>query len=285
MFNPPREKKMKRYLGLLLIVVLSLAVTKSYAGTKKRGSSTETFTYQVTSFNHDVGTAFIKVNRKRGKVSKLEGAFKTEGTMQKVFPVDNKQVTYVDRRGNPKKTLQKRSERTIIENFNIKYKRQKVQVFYERGGKESNRVRKHPSPIQDVLTVLYKVSDWTAKEGTSMELTMFSGHQFYKIQAAAVGLEEIWTPARGLEKARRVNVVIKTLSGPRKGEKNKITVWVDSKKSGYLLKAAHHFKLVGDVVVLLKGRSVEKSKKHVIKAKRKARKKKEKRTKLRGKDS
>jgi hypothetical protein len=250
---------MKRYLGLLLITTLFFVPAESFAGVKKRGSSTETFTYQVTSFNHDVGTAFIKVGRKRGRVSKLEGAFKTEGTMQKVFPVDNKQVTYVDRRGNPSKTLQKRSERSVIENFNIKYKRQKVQVFYERGGKESNRVRKHPSPIQDVLTVLYRVSDWTAKEGTSMELTMFSGHQFYKIQSAAVGLEQIWTPWRGVEKARRVNVVIETLSGPRKGEKNKITVWVDSKKSGYLLKASHHFKLVGDVVVLLKERSFEKS--------------------------
>ena len=193
--------------------------------------------------------------------------------MQKEFPVDNKQVTEVDRRGNPKKTLQKRSERSVIENFNIKYKRQKVQVFYERGGKESNRVRKHPSPIQDVLTVLYKVSDWTAKEGTSMELTMFSGHQFYKIRATAVGLEQIWTPARGLEKARKVSVVIETLSGPRKGEKNKITVWVDSKKSGYLLKAAHHFKLVGDVVVLLKEQSLEKTRKKAVKAKSKTRKK------------
>ena len=264
---------MKRYLGLLLITTLFFTSAESFAGVKKRGSSTETFTYQVTSFNHDVGTAFIKVGRKRGRVSKLEGAFKTEGTMQKVFPVDNKQVTYVDRHGNPKKTLQKRSERTVNENFNIKYKHQKVQVFYERGGKESNRVRKHPSPIQDVLTVLYKVSDWTAKEGTSMELTMFSGHQFYKIRATAVGLEQVWTPARGLEKARKVSVVIETLSGPRKGEKNKITVWVDSKKSGYLLKAAHHFKLVGDVVVLLKGRSLEKSKKRVVKAKAKKKKK------------
>jgi len=265
---------MKRYLGLLLITTLFFTSAESFAGVKKRGSSTETFTYQVTSFNHDVGTAFIKVDRKRGKVSKLEGAFKTGGTLQKVFPVDNKQVTYVDRRGNPKKTLQKRSERSVIENFNIKYKRQKVQVFYERGGKESNRVRKHPSPIQDVLTALYKVSDWSAKEGTSMELTMFSGHQFYKIRATAVDLEQVWTPIRGVEKARRINVVIETLSGPRKGEKNKITVWVDSKKSGYLLKAVHHFKLVGDVVVLLKDRSLEKTRKKAAKAKSKRGKKK-----------
>ena len=275
---------MKQYLSLLLIVGFFFVSVESFAGAKKRGSSTEILTYQVTSFNHDVGTAFIKVDRKWGRVSKLEGSFKTEGTLQKVFPVENKQVTYVDRRGNPKKTLQKRSEKSVVENFNIRYKRQKVQVFYERGGKESNRVRKHPSPIQDVLTSLYRVGDWAAKEGTSMELTMFSGHQFYKVRSTSVGLEEIWTPFRGVEKARRVNVVIETLSGQRKGEKNKITVWVDSKKSGYLLKAAHHFKLVGDVVVLLKERSVEKSKKHVIKAKRKAGKK-EKRTKLRGKDS
>ena len=264
------EKKMKRHLGLLLITTLFFTSAESFAGVKKRGSSTEILTYQVTSFNHDVGTAFIKVDRKRGKVSKLEGSFKTEGTLQKVFPVENKQVTYVDRRGNPKKTLQKRSEKSVTENFNIRYKRQKVQVFYERGGKESNRVRKHPSPIQDVLTALYRVGDWVAKEGTSMELTMFSGHQFYKVRSTADGLEEIWTPLRGLEKARKVSVVIETLSGPRKGEKNKITLWVDSKKSGYLLKATHHFKLVGDVVVLLKERSFEKARRR---AKPKARKK------------
>ena len=252
---------MKQYLSLLLIVAFFLVSVESFAGVKKRGSSIETFTYQVTSFNHDVGTAFIKVDRKWGRVSKLEGSFKTEGTLQKVFPVENKQVTYVDRRGNPKKTLQKRSEKSVVENFNIRYKRQKVQVFYERGGKESNRVRKHPNPIQDVLTSLYRVGDWAAKEGDSMELTMFSGHQFYKVWSTAAGLERIWTPLRGTEKARRIDVVIETLSGPRKGEKNKVTVWVDSKKSGYLLKASHHFKLVGDVVVLLKSRSVEKSRK------------------------
>ena len=103
---------------------------------------------------------------------------------------------------------------------------------------------------------------------------MFSGHQFYKVHSTAEGLEQIWTPFRQVVKARKVSVVIETLSGPRRGEKNKVTVWVDTKESGYLLKAVHHFKLMGEVVVLLKDRSVEKAKKRNIKAKRKDRKKK-----------
>ena len=242
---------MKQYFNLLLIVAFFLVSVESFAGVKKRGFSTEVFTYQVMSFNHEVGTAFIKVDRKRGKVSKLEGSFKTEGTFRKVYPVDNKQVTYVDRRGNPKKTLQKRSEQLRNENFNIRYKRQKVQVFHERDGKESNRVRRHPNPIQDVLTALYRVNAWIAKEGTSLELTMFSGHQFYKVHSSAEGLEQIWTPFRGVEIARKVSVVIETLSGPKKGAKHKVAVWVDAERNGYLLKAIHHFNLMGEVVVLL----------------------------------
>jgi hypothetical protein len=258
-------EKMKRYLGLLLAFTVPFVFLEAHASVKKPRRSTETLTYQVMSFNSDVGTAFIRIVRKRGRVSKLEGEFKTNGALQKFYPMENKQVTYVDRRGNPKKTFQKRSESAGVENFNIKYKRQKVQVFYEKEGKKSNSVRKGPNPIQDVLSALYTVGNWDAKEGTSMDLTMFSGKQFYKIRITAAGLEEIWTPFRGVEDARKVNVVIERISGRRKGKKSKITLWVDSKNSGYLLKAVHHFKYVGDVVVVLSSRVFEDSRKQVAK--------------------
>ena len=262
------EKKMKRYLGLILASTVLFASIEAYAATKHSSKTTETLVYQVQGFNQDMGTALIKIDRKRGKVSKLMGEFKSEGTLQKFYPMENRQVTYVDHRGNPKKTFQKRTERSVTENFNIKYKRQKVQVFYERGGKKSNRVRKSPNAVQDILSALYSVAEWKAKDGSSMEMTMFSGKQFYKVQVTAAGLEQIWTPLRGVEDARRVNVIIERISGSRKGEKSKITLWVDSKSSGQLLKAAHHFKYVGDVVVVLKERSVEvNSRKRLAKAK------------------
>ena len=128
-------------------------------------------------------------------------------------------------------------------------------------------MRKHPNPVQDVLSALYMVSGWKAKKGTTLDMTMFSGKQFYRVQVTASDLEEIWTPFRGVEDAVRVNVVIERISGRRNGEKNKLTLWVDAKRTGLVLKAAYNFKHVGDVVVLLEGQTFEKTRKRVVKAK------------------
>jgi hypothetical protein len=275
LLNPLLEKKMKRYIGIFLAIMVVFASIEVYASVKKKTkASTQTFTYKIMSFNNEVGTAYVSLDRKRGKISKLVGEFKTKGVLHKFYPMENKQVTYVDRHGNPKKTYQKREERSGVENFNIKYKGQRVQVFYEKGGKESKRVRKGPNHIQDVLSALYMVSDWKAKEGTTLVMTMFSGKQFYKVQATAAGLEEIWTPYRMVEDARRVDVVIERISGRRNGEKNKLTLWVDVKRKGLVLKASYNFKHVGDVVVLLENQTFERSRKQVAKVKLKVRGKK-----------
>jgi hypothetical protein len=269
------EKKMKRYIGIFLAIMVVFASIEVYASVKKKAKlTTQTFTYKIMSFNNEVGTAYVSLDRKRGKVSKLVGEFKTKGALHKFYPMENRQVTYVDRHGNPKKTFQKREERSGIENFNIKYKGQRVQVFYEKDGKESKRVRKGPNHIQDVLSALYMVSDWKAKEGTTLVMTMFSGKQFYKVQVTSAGLEEIWTPYRRVEDAIRVNVVIERISGGRKGEKNKLTLWVDAKRKGLVLKASYNFKHVGDVVVLLENQTFESTRKQVAKAKLKVRGKK-----------
>ena len=229
-------------------------------------ASTETLTYQIMSFDTEVGSATLRVNKKKGRVSKLEGTFRTEGTLRKIHPIENKQVTYVNRKGDPRKTFQKRSETVGTENFNIRYRGRNMHVFHERNGKESKHVRKYSGPVEDVLTALYAVNEWSTghdiSEGSSMSLTMFSGHQFYGVTATAGELDQIWTPYRGIEKARKVNVTIERLSGRLKGTVNKVTVWTDASKSQArvgLLKAVHHFKLMGNITVLIKSRHIEKT--------------------------
>ena len=251
------EEILKNYIGSLLLVSAFLVSVASHAAVVKTPlSSVETLDYQIITLNNEVGTLSLRVDKTSGVVSKMQGEVVTTGALDKFYPVRNRQVTYVEKSGTPSKTLQKRSGKSGITNLNIRYKRHEVLVFQEKGGKETNKVRKHPSPVQDVLTSLLLLKDWDFKKRSVITFTMFSGKQFFKVKATVAGLEEIWTPLRKVEDAQRIDIVIERIGG-KKRKKVKTSMWVDPDNPKYPLKATYRTKYVGDVVVLLKSRSFE----------------------------
>tara|TARA_Y100000593_G_C4293526_1_gene329439 strand:- start:376 stop:1182 length:807 start_codon:yes stop_codon:yes gene_type:complete len=241
--------------SLLLLLVFTLVPFTHKTAVASSGKIQETLQYNVMSHNNKVATVSIKVDKNKGRVTKMQGEVKTEGTLWKVYPVHNRQITHVKRNGNPSKTFQKRSESTWTENFNIRYKKQKVHVFYEKSGKENNRVRRHSGTVQDVLTALHALSTWNLEKTPILVFTMFSGKQFYRVTAKPGLLEEIWTPYNSVSSARKIDITIEKLSHRGKVKEVKMSMWVKPGQPDYPIKATYSALYVGSVDIILSHRS------------------------------